>query len=59
MGISAVLCDPGDPATALGLSVPVIDMERLAHGAQSSQGPPLVPSGVDGSEPALVLLTSG
>jgi acyl-CoA synthetase (AMP-forming)/AMP-acid ligase II len=59
MGISAVVCDPGDPAVTLGLSVPVISLDRLEHEAQTAPGPLLAPPGVDGAEPALVLLTSG
>jgi long-chain acyl-CoA synthetase len=59
MGAAAVVADPDDPCAG-AVDVPVVAMTRVAlTGAAESADAYTTPTAVDGSEPALVLLTSG
>lgn len=57
MGAGAVIADPGDPYVGAA-DVPVVTMARLADGSPDLADA-YTPPAIDGSDPALVLLTSG
>jgi long-chain acyl-CoA synthetase len=58
LDVAAVVCDPADPVRSGSLDVPVIPFARLVH-RESTTVTLSVPETVRGSDPALVLLTSG
>ena len=57
MGAAAVIADPDDPCVG-AVDVPVVTMARLPHD-DTAEDPGYAPPEIDGSDPALVLLTSG
>jgi long-chain acyl-CoA synthetase len=54
-----VICDPADAVMGAGLPVPVLPFDRLEHSPVTELVVLPVPVGVQGDDPALILLTSG
>jgi acyl-CoA synthetase (AMP-forming)/AMP-acid ligase II len=59
LGAAAVVCDAADPILSASLTVPVLSMDHVSAAGPSSRVELPVPTDVAGSDPALVLLTSG
>jgi long-chain acyl-CoA synthetase len=57
--VSAVVCGPDDAVLGLGLPIPVLPFAHLEHSTVTGPVALPVPAGVEGSDPALILLTSG
>jgi long-chain acyl-CoA synthetase len=59
LDVAAVVAGPEDAVFGAGLPVPVLPFARLEHAPVTEPGALPAPARVEGSDPALILLTSG